>query len=397
MRGGDENMLEIDRLSLLLLAIAALYLGRWCARRLPWLRAWHIPDAVTGGLLGNGVLTAIAAIGGLSWQFETDLRDFLLLAFFCTVGLGARLRLLQAAGRAIALLVGVSVVFLLLQNAIGLSVARVFGVEPVYGLLAGSVAFAGGHGTAIGWGEFLLERVPDALEYGIAAATLGLLLGGLGGGAIARYAIARYRLQGKQAENPAAEALKTPEMSPDWLAATLAIVGCIVAGSWLQGMLLHYDITLPAFLPVTISGVVLGNCLDWLQRPLDSRAVAIWSELSLELFLTMSLIGLQFGALSSRWGLLLAIALMQLLVTLAFSYWAIFPAAGKTYDASVIAAGFVGIGLGATPIGLANMHAVTSRYGAAPRAFVIVPLIWAVFVDLFNAGIVRALLALTGA
>lgn len=392
-----DNMLEIGRLSLLLLAIAVLYLGRWCARRFPWLRAWHVPDAVTGGLAGNVVLMAIAAIGGQTLQFETDLRDFLLLAFFCTVGLGARLRLLRSAGRAIALLVGVSIVFLLLQNAIGLSIARAFGVEPVYGLLAGSVAFAGGHGTAIGWGEFLTERVPDALEYGIAAATLGLLLGGLGGGAIARYAIARYRLQSQEADAPAEEAtLETPEISPDWLGTTLAIVGCIVAGGWLRGILQQYDITLPAFLPVMIAGVVLGNSLDWLQRPLDSRAIALWSELSLELFLAMSLLCLQFGALSSRWEMLLAIALMQLLVTLAFSYWAIFPAAGKTYDASVIAAGFVGVGLGATPVGLANMHAVTARYGAAPQAFVIVPLIWAVFVDFFNAGIVRALLALTG-
>lgn len=231
-------MLEIGRLSLLLLAIAALYLGRWGTRCLPGLQAWHIPAAVTGGLVGNGVLAAIATVTGQTLQFETDLRDFLLLAFFCTVGLGARLRLLRAAGRAIALLVGVSVIFLLLQNAIGLSVARVFGVEPVYGLLAGSVAFAGGHGTAIGWGGFLLARVPDALEYGVAAATLGLILGGLGGGAIARYAIERHCLHDMQPEALTAPAPTEPAVvPPDWLGATLAIVGCIVAGSWLQGAL----------------------------------------------------------------------------------------------------------------------------------------------------------------
>lgn len=391
-------MLEIGPLSLLLGAIAALYLGRGCGRWLPGLRAWHVPDAVTGGLAGNAILSAIALLGGPTLQFETDLRDFLLLAFFCTVGLAARLGLLRATGGRIIGLLGASVAFLLLQNGIGLSLARGFGAAPAYGVLAGSVAFAGGHGTAIGWGEFLVARVPDALEYGVAAATLGLLLGGLGGGAIARYAIARHGLQGQRRETPveAADDLEPISTPPDLLAATLAIVGCIVAGSWVREVLLQHDITCPAFLPVTIAGICLGNGLDWLRRPLDGRAIAVWGELSLELFLAMSLLSLKFGVLGPHWGLLLAIAGGQVLATLAFSYWAIFPVAGKDYDASVLAAGFVGVGLGATPVGLANMHAVTARYGAAPEAFVILPLIWAVFIDIFNAAIVRALLALTG-
>lgn len=396
-----ERMLEIDRLSFLALAIAALYLGRWCNRTLPLLRAWHIPPAVTGGLLGNIMVAAACTLGQQTPHFTPELRDILLLAFFCTVGLGAKLQLLLRAQRLLWVLLWAAVVFLLLQNAIGLAIARLLGAAPAYGLLAGSVAFAGGHGTALGWGQFLGEQLPDAAEYGVAAATIGLLVGGWGGGAIARYAIENHNLCD---DAPVASTATVGADAPDepasglsgLLGALLAVVLGVRGGNWAGLWLQHHDILCPAFLPVTLVGVVLGNGLDKLQRAPDPEALRIWSELSLQLFLTMSLLGLQFGTLGAHAGLLLATASAQVLATLGFGYWAIFPAAGRDYEASVVAAGFVGVGLGATPVGMANMQAVIARYGGAPQALVVVPLVWGVFADIINAGIVRGLLALVG-
>ncbi len=393
-------MLEVDRLTLLVLALVALYLGRWCERLLPSLRAWHVPPAVTGGLLGNLILLAVAQIGQQTLHFETDLRDFLLLAFFGTVGLEAKFSRLERAGRALGILLGISLLFLCLQNAIGVMVARALGAAPAYGLMAGSVAFAGGHGTAIGWGQFLAVRLPDATEYGVAAATIGLLLGGWGGGAIARHAIKNHALRADAvpAIDPDTPApLEPASRLSDLLPAVLAIALAARLGLWANGLLLKYGILCPAFLPVTIAGIVLGNSLAGLKRAPNSQAVALLSEASLQLFLTMSLLGLQLGSLGgSHASLLVAISCAQVLATLAFGYWAVFPAAGRTYEASVIAAGFVGVGLGATPVGMANMHTVIARHGAAPQALVVVPLVWGVFVDIFNAGIVRGLLAVFG-
>ncbi|MEM9231379.1 MAG: sodium/glutamate symporter, partial [Pseudomonadota bacterium] len=53
-----------------------------------------------------------------------------------------------------------------------------------------------------------------------------------------------------------------------------------------------------------------------------------------------------------------------------------------------------GFALGATPTAIANMTAVTKRYGPSPLAFVILPLVSAFFVDLANAIIIQAFVAL---
>jgi ESS family glutamate:Na+ symporter len=66
---------------------------------------------------------------------------------------------------------------------------------------------------------------------------------------------------------------------------------------------------------------------------------------------------------------------------------------GRTYDAVVLGAGQCGIGLGATPTAIANMQAVTGRFGPSRIAFVVVPLVSAFFLDIANAAVIKVFLS----
>ncbi|MEG1413444.1 MAG: sodium/glutamate symporter, partial [Acidaminococcaceae bacterium] len=71
-----------------------------------------------------------------------------------------------------------------------------------------------------------------------------------------------------------------------------------------------------------------------------------------------------------------------------FAYYITYNVMGRNYEAAVIAAANCGFGMGATPNAIANMKAITERFGPAPQAFFVVPLVGGLFVDFVNAGII---------
>ena len=86
----------------------------------------------------------------------------------------------------------------------------------------------------------------------------------------------------------------------------------------------------------------------------------------------------------------------QLALIVCWCIWVVFPRMGGNYDAAVIAAGYAGFAMGATPTAMANMSAVSKQFGAAPRAFIIIPLIGAFFIDVSNAFVIRLLISVFG-
>ena len=184
-------------LDVLILSILVLYLGFYLNRKIALLRDNYIPPAVTGGLICSGVVAVLHTAADLQIDFDLQIRDVLLLIFFSTIGLSAKLRTLVVGGKALAVLVAIAGVFLVLQDAIGVSLALLFGAHPGYGLMAGSVSFAGGHGTAIAWGaEAERAGLAGAGAVGIAFATFGLIAGGILGGPLARRLIEKNKLVG---------------------------------------------------------------------------------------------------------------------------------------------------------------------------------------------------------
>ena len=390
----------IEPVYVLIVAIMVLWIGAFLVRRIAFLGKYNIPTSVAGGILCSLVVAGIYYTSSVQLKFDLGLRDTLLLAFFSTIGLSARLRLLLDGGKLLVLLMIAAVAFLILQDLAGILVALLFGAHPAYGLMAGSISFAGGHGTSITWGNLAQEHgLEGATVLGLACATIGLIAGGVIGGPIARDLITRHGLQGDcdaaaHTTSPQAPEKVGPASLDGVLDALWLLAVCIGVGTIGHGWLAKAGVTLPAFLPCMFVGIVLTNVMDLLKIKTSVASIGLCSDVSLQLFLAMSLMSMQLWTLASAFGPLLVVLVVQVVIMAVFARFVIFRMAGRSYDAAVITAGFAGLGLGATPVGIANMRAVTSKFGSSPSAFLVVPLIGAFFLDIANALIIQGFISL---
>ncbi|NQV10357.1 MAG: sodium/glutamate symporter [Cyanobacteria bacterium] len=393
--------MQFESFSTFNIAIVVLAVGRWLNQRVAILRDYNIPEPVTSGLLVCLLLAGVHSLTGIEVGFNLATRDFLLLYFFAAIGLNADIKTLVSGGRPLLVLVAVTVGYMVLQNLTGVGVASLLGLNPLIGLLGGSVSLLGGHGTAIAWApRFATDHgVSNALEIGIACATFGLVLASLMGGPIARLLIRRHRLQPRRSSAEVQQGSR-PEPAESigyfsllrtlfWLNVSLAL------GEGLHEALKAAGRNLPLFVCCLFAAILLTNTvprLGWFQWPAGSRSLAIISEISLGIFLTMSLMSLQLWTIAELAGPILTLLAAQFVVAFLFAIVVIFRVMGRDYEAAVICSGFGGISLGATPTAMANMAAVAHAYGPAHRAFIIVPLVSGFFVDISNALVIQRFL-----
>jgi glutamate:Na+ symporter, ESS family len=394
---------EMAGRQIVVLSILVLYLGVFITRRVSFLQKHNIPPSVTGGLICSIVVALLAGLHILQMTFDLELRNLLLLFFFSTIGLNAKLKSLAAGGKALVLLVVICAVYLVIQNVIGVVLAVISGNPPAFGLFGGSVSLAGGHGTAIAWGAVATEEgIEGAAEFGIACATFGLILGGLLGGPIAGWLVSRGKLCPRKEAETRSEALPPPTTKAtkyhvsveDVLNTVLALGLCLALGDAVNRYMFAYQIRLPGFLTAMMVGVVITNVADLFKTELKHDAIDIIGGVSLQLFLVMSLMSMDLLSLADSVGLLVAVITIQALAITFFATQVVFRAMGSDYDAAVITGGFVGLGLGATPVAIASMDAVSSKHGSSAKALVVVPLVGAFFIDLINAGVIGVFLRL---
>ena len=385
------------------LGILALFTGKALNARIGPLREYNIPEPVTGGLLFAAAFLLFTATTGHGVVFEMKARDVLLVYFFTSIGLNARIADLKAAGRPLVVLLACVTVLLIVQNVVGIAVAGALGQPPAIGLLAGSVAMLGGHGTAIAWAPtFATEHgITYALEIGALAATGGLVMASLAGGPTARFLVERHHLTGPSHVAPDV-GVHYGDTQPridyfSFLNAVLAIHLSAIIGIVVYQGLARAGINLPLFLPCLFAGILLSSVVPKaaprLAWPSGTPSLALIAEISLAVFLGMSLMSMQLWALSSIAGPLLLLLAVQLTLAVSLAIFVVFPALGRSYDAAVVCAGFIGFGLGATPTAMANMTAVTQRHGASHVAFLVVPLVGAFFLDVLNAVAIRIFLS----
>jgi ESS family glutamate:Na+ symporter len=412
-----DGQIQIASFLTVTLGILVLFLGKTLNRHVRFLREFTIPEPVSGGLFVALVIALLHAAFGLDITFGMRARDLLLVYFFTTVGMNASFTDLRRGGRSLLILLALTVMLMLAQNSLGIALARAIGMAPGAGLLAGTVSLIGGHGTTIAWApRFATEAgVANATEIGIAAATFGLILASATGGPVAQFLIRRHRLgsTGAGGMSPpsqpmlaapdttadAPSGLNMPTMgSEDVLGAVLAINICIIFGSVVQEVIRERGLFLPLFVPCLIVGILLSNLLPQrigrfrLRWPSRTPAIALIAEISLGSFLAMSLMTIQFWTLVDLAGPLLVILIAQFALALTLNLLLVFPLLGGGYDAAVIAAGFMGFTLGSTPTAMANMTAVTQQFGPSPKAFIVLPLVSAFFIDLLNAVMIPAFL-----
>lgn len=325
------------------------------------------------------------------------------LTFFSTIGLSAKISLLKEGGKALVILLIAAAVLLILQDTTGILLAMAFGVHPGYGLFGGSISLAGGHGTAIAWGGVAEQAgLQSAKEIGIAFATFGLIAGGIIGGPIAERLIAKHNLRDAADANADGALAGTsgqdqrPLLPPisSALGTLMLLALCIEAGDLVNQFLFSQGVLLPGFLTAMVVGIVIANAADIFKIRLDVVTRERAAELSLQLFLAMSLMSMQLWVLAGAVGKILIVLFAQMTIITLFGVWIVFRVMGRNYDAAVIVAGFAGLGMGATPVGIANMNAVTSKYGDSAKAFLVIPLVGAFFLDLVNALVIKTFLAM---
>jgi ESS family glutamate:Na+ symporter len=396
-------LFELDVFGTLTAASLVLLAGRKLVASWDMLNTYSIPEPVVGGLVVALLMWLLHSTAGVQVNFDKTLGPPLMLAFFACIGLNADLPSLLRGGRPLVVFLAVVLGFLVLQNLTGVGLAVLLGQSPLVGLLAGSISLSGGHGTGAAWGAVFVERyhLAGAKEIAIASATFGLVLGGVIGGPVARHLLAKVRKTPGAAgshqeptlfEHPAEVRLITAPA----LIETLALISvCLLAGQHIARALAGTFLELPSFVCVLFVGVVLRNGLAAAGKyTVFERAVSVLGNVSLALFLALALMSMRLWELSSLALPMLVLLLGQTMLMAAYAIFVTFPVMGRNYDAAVIAAGHCGFGLGATPTAIANMQAVTDRFGNSPLAFLVVPMVGAFFIDLANALVIKLFLLL---
>lgn len=391
----------------LICAALVLLVGKYLVHKIRFLRDFNIPEPVAGGLVAAAVIFTIHEFTGYSFSFNSDLQTGFMLIFFASIGLSANFAKLREGGAGLVLFLCIISIFVLVQNAVGIGLATAMGLDPLIGLIAGSITLLGGHGTAGAWGQVLESEhgVQGAITLGIACATFGLVIGGLIGGPLAKGLITRYRLTNPAAvdtaastpddanfENPQKVRLITTEAAIETLALFAA---CLGFAEFMTAFSKGTFFQLPTFVWALGGGVVLRNSLNYLFNfQVFDRAIDLFGNVGLSVYLAIALLSLKLWELSGLAAPLMVILLAQTLTMAVFACFVTFRVMGRNYDAAVLSAGHCGFGMGATPTAIANMQAITNQYGPSHKSFLIVPMVGAFFIDIVNAAMIQMFIKL---
>lgn len=394
-------MLELDAVQTLALAGLALFLGYALCRAIPWLSRYNLPPPVIGGLLFALAAWWAHDQGQQLYQLDTSLQSPLMIAFFTTIGVNASLALLKVSGKQVALFLLLASVFAVVQNLVGIAVATLFDLNPLFGVLAGSATLTGGPATGLAFAPmFEAAGLKGAESIAVTAAMAGIICGGVVGGPAITVLIRRFgivnRNSGQRIDTPVADEIDGDMVHAETDSAReFNALKCIVvlllamwAGSWIGRGFEALGLTLPAYIGAMLVGALLRNIDDftgWLRLPVHT--LELIGNVCLALFLAAALMNLKLWELAGMGLPLLVNLVLQVGLVVAFVL-PVFWLMGRDYDAAVMGGGFIGFMLGTTANAMAVMRTLVERYGVAPRAFLVAPLVGAFFIDFTNALII---------
>ncbi len=385
-------------------AMLLFVLGRFLTTRIEFLKRCCIPAPVVGGLIFAIVHLVLYSCGVVQLSFDDNVKSFFMTLFFTSVGYTACFRLLKKGGKKVFTFLIIAIVMVCLQDVLGSVLAAVFHWDMRLGLCTGSIPMVGGHGTAGSYGPLMENKlgIAGANVLAIAAATFGLVSGSLMGGPTARSIINRYGLTSTESEaeimeiddENAEEKAKAERVDTD--AFTNAAILLIVAsgvGTVLTALLnnIHFGqfkLTFPTYIGAMLVAAVIRNFCDAKHIVLPAKAIDLWGNVSLSIFLAIALMTLKLWQLASLAGPMIVMLAAQVVLMFVFARFVVFNIMGRDYEAAVMTSAFCGFGMGATPNAMANMQVLTKRYGPAPQAYFIVPLVGSLFIDFFNGIII---------
>ena len=389
-----------DTYQTLALASIVLLIGYFLVKRIRVLKGFNIPEPVVGGFLVAILFMIWHEVNGTSFTFDKNLQNTMMLVFFTSIGLSANFARLIKGGKPLVIFLVAAGLLIFCQNIIGVGLAEVLGIDPAYGLIAGSVTLTGGHGTGAAWADTFTQafQLPAATEIAMACATFGLVFGGIIGGPVARFLL-NHQKQGENPENDEVDDVEEAFEHPTYqrkvnarsIIETIAMMSfCLLIGKYLDGLTKGTHLQLPTFVWCLFTGVIIRNSLTHIFkfRVADS-AIDVLGSVGLSIFLAIALMSLKLWELAGLATDVMVILAVQVVFMAIFAIFVTYRMMGKDYDAIVLSAGHCGFGLGATPTAVANMQAVTSHFGPSHKAFLIVPMVGAFFIDLINAAALK--------
>ncbi len=397
-------VVNISAIQALALAVVTYFFGVWVKRKIPILERLSVPSPVVGGMTFAFCLSILQANDIVKVNFDSSLQTLLMLAFFTTIGLVASLKVVKQGGIFLVGFLFVVVILSFLQNFLGMGVAEIMGLDPHYGILAGSVSMMGGLGTAAAFGPYFEQTydIVGGTAVAITAATFGMVGSLIIGAPFGEWLIHKYRVATpKEVEQPEPELRipeeidtdvvdsdHTPTISSELLKASSIVAICMALGSVVSQFLGQY-ITLPAYIGSMIVAAVVRNIGDFSGKyTVDGHGLNAIAEISLILFVTMAINSLRLHELINLALPLIVILCCQAIMIVLFMWVFVFICFGKGYDAVMLCVGGIGFSMGATANGLANMQALAEKYGSSPKAWLVVSLVGAFLIDLINALII---------
>jgi len=417
---------------LFVIALPVLLLGEFLLKRIPLLDRFNIPSPVIGGLVVCLVILLLEVSDLASIKFLTEVTDRwwtwlvtpeplwasapaksvgapLMIGFFTCVGLNGTWAAVKTGKGQIILFLFISTILAILQNVVGVMVAKMMGANPLLGVICGALTQTGGIGTSQAFaGDIIDAGYPAAKTMGVAAATLGMILGSLMGGPIAAGLIRRHKLlpekhsplEDAKAEKAEEVIIEVSENEPGFfdglrafirqgrkaLIHLLLLAALIKAGVWIGYGFDQVGIRFPSYMGSMLLALILRNFFDLIGKPIfDSHVVDLMGGILLSVFLAMTMASLNIKEVAHGAVPMFAILGAQAVLMIIFSVWISFRVMGKDYDSAVMASGLCGFAHGATTNAVANMKSITRKFGPAHRAFLVVPMVGAMFIDITNS------------
>lgn len=396
-------MIELDAITTLCLACVLYLIGQSIINHVSILRRICIPAPVIGGLLFSILVAILDSLHIVKIKLDASfIQDFFMLAFFTTIGLGASLKLFKIGGKVMLLYFMFCGIMAICQNIIGVSLAKILNIQPLLGLTAGSMSMEGGHGNAAAYGKTIQDMgIDSAVTAALAAATLGLVFGGLIGGPVVKYLIKRYNLTpehrdesyknyGEVEYNQSLHNKFKPTQI--FFIQFTILVFCIALGTYIGDTFTHMTgVNIPMYVGSMFVAVIIRNVSEFAGLNIvDLKINDQIGDISLGIFLSLALMSIQLTEIYSLAIPLIIIVLIQVVFMVLFSIFVLFRGLGKDYDAAVMVGGFIGHGLGATPNAMANLDVITKKYGSSPKAYLVVPIVGAFLIDLIGVIIVMS-------
>ncbi|MFM9533541.1 sodium/glutamate symporter [Lysinibacillus sp. IITD104] len=386
-------MIEINQITTVFLAVALFALGSFLINKIGFLKRFCIPAPVVGGLLFAALATILKTTGILEISLDTSLQSLFMITFFTTIGLGASFKLVKLGGKLLIIYWLACGFLALMQNVIGVSLASLMGIHPLIGMMAGAVSMEGGHGAAAAFGQTLEDLgISSAMTIGAAAATCGLVAGGLIGGPIVKYLVGKYNLTPDEQESEEVEYENKHEQitSDSFFTQVLLITFCMAVGTYVGTLFSEATgFVLLGYVGAMFVAVLVRNIMDKFKpEAINMKSISLIGDVTLGVFLSMALMSIKLWEIADLALPLFIIVFAQVFFIVVFSIFVLFKLLGKNYDAAVMVAGFAGHGLGATPNAMANMSAVVQRFGPSKKAFLVVPIVGAFLIDVFGIPII---------